>query len=100
MFDFATAFGIYAVIENSIASVLFSYIQPFLVSQVPVSYTITYRCTSDVDIPAGQRMLKGYKFLAASGSSWVQQLQHACSCPGGIQKTEAHSTHECHRGLH
>jgi len=86
LFALATAVGIYAVIENPVASVLFSYIQPFLVSQVPVSYTITYRCTWDVDTPAGQRMLKGYKFLAASGSTWVQQLQRACSCPGGIQK--------------
>ena len=86
LFALATALGIYAVIENPIASFLFSYIQPFLVSQVPVCYTNTYRCAWDMDTPTGQRMLKGYKFLAAAGNAWVQQLQRSCSCPGGIKK--------------
>ena len=86
LFALATALGIYAVIENPIGSFLFRYIQPFLVSQVSTFYTITYRCAWDVDTPTGQRMLKGYKFLAAVGSTWVQQLQRSCSCPGGIKK--------------
>ena len=63
-FASVTAVGMYAVIENTIPSVLVRYIQPLLVSQVPLSYTITYRCAWDVDTIARQRMLKGYKLLA------------------------------------
>ena len=85
LFALAAALGIYAVIEKPIASQLFSYVQPFLVSQVPTSYINTYRCAWDVDTPEGQRMLKGYKFLAAASSTWVQKLQRKCSCPGGIR---------------
>ena len=60
----ATVVGIYAVIENPIASVLSSYTQPFFVSQAPLYYTITYRCAWDVDTLAGQRMFKGYTLLS------------------------------------
>ena len=55
----ATALGIYDVIENPIASVWFRRSQLFLVSQAPLSYTITCRCSLDVDTIAGQMMLKG-----------------------------------------
>ena len=86
VFALATAVGIYAVSENPIASVLFKYIQPCLTSQATLSYTITYRCAWVVDTPAGQRMLKGYKLLVASSSTWARQLHRACSCPSGIVK--------------
>ena len=94
----ATGLGIYAVIENPIASVLFSYSQSFLVSQVPVSYTITYRCAWDVDTPAGQQMLNEYKLF---GCIWQHLGATTAACmllPWWHSERESHSTHECHRG--
>ena len=75
VFAVATAVGIYAVIGNPIASVLFSYIQPFLVSQVLLSYTITYCCAWDVEM---WTLLHGsYILVVASGSTCAQQLHRA-----------------------
>ena len=73
-----------AAMENPIQSVIFRYgpLQ-IVVEALRMVRTITYRCAFS-NAPYGDRMKKGYCFLAIG--EWIKQTSERCRCPGRVHK--------------
>ena len=80
-----------AAVENPIQSVIFRYGPLQQVAEaLRMVRTITYRCAFS-DAPYGDRMLKGYCFLAIG--EWIKQTSERCCCPGRVHKKLVEVTH-------